>query len=204
MVSRLGSVTAQHSRSGHQPNFAALNGWRHLYLAGWPSCWALAHILVFVHGQADFSRIGSLSHTRFVPDCWTGIGMDPPVIPKSKLGPVCHFRKQQEQHDVPKEVKFCMEQHTIALLLHARFSADLWSGLLVGEPTKFPNSVKFVVSGHAGRHDAPVKMKFNRTQQPLVQCCMQNFPLIGEGCGFRSVEIQFCNDYDSCLRFPLW
>ena len=29
-----------------QPNFAALNRGRHLYLAGWPSCWALAHILV--------------------------------------------------------------------------------------------------------------------------------------------------------------
>ena len=30
----------------HQPNFAALNGGRHLCLAGWPSRWALAHILV--------------------------------------------------------------------------------------------------------------------------------------------------------------
>jgi len=46
-VSRLGSVTTQHSGSGRQPNFAALNRGRHLYLAGWPSRWALAHILVF-------------------------------------------------------------------------------------------------------------------------------------------------------------
>ena len=45
-VSRLGSVTARHSSSGRQPNFAALNRRRHLYSAGRPSRWALAHILV--------------------------------------------------------------------------------------------------------------------------------------------------------------
>ena len=33
--------------SGRQPNFAALNRRRHLYSAGRPSRWALAHILVF-------------------------------------------------------------------------------------------------------------------------------------------------------------
>ena len=41
-----GSVTARHSSSGRQPNFAALSRGRHLYSAGRPSCWALAHILV--------------------------------------------------------------------------------------------------------------------------------------------------------------
>jgi len=45
-VSRLGSVTAWHSSSGRQPNFVALNRGRHLYSAGRPSRWALAHILV--------------------------------------------------------------------------------------------------------------------------------------------------------------
>ena len=45
-VSRLGSVTARHSSSGSEPNFAALNRGRHLYLAGRPSRWALAHIVV--------------------------------------------------------------------------------------------------------------------------------------------------------------
>jgi len=47
-VSRLGSVTARHSSSRRQPqpNFAALNRGRHLYSAGRPSRWALAHILV--------------------------------------------------------------------------------------------------------------------------------------------------------------
>jgi len=35
-----------HDTSGRQPNFAALNRGRHLYLAGRPSRWALAHILV--------------------------------------------------------------------------------------------------------------------------------------------------------------
>ena len=34
------------SSSGRQPNFAALNRGRHLCLAGRPSGWALAHILV--------------------------------------------------------------------------------------------------------------------------------------------------------------
>jgi len=46
-VSRLCSVTARHSSSGRQSNFAALNRGRHLYSAGRPSRWALAHILVF-------------------------------------------------------------------------------------------------------------------------------------------------------------
>ena len=43
-VLRLGSVTARHSSSGRQPNVAALNRGRHLYSAGRPSRWALAHI----------------------------------------------------------------------------------------------------------------------------------------------------------------
>jgi len=47
-VSRLGSVTVRHSSSGRQPNFAALNRGRHLYLEGRPSRWALAHILVLL------------------------------------------------------------------------------------------------------------------------------------------------------------
>ena len=47
-LSRLGSVTARHSSCGRQPNFAALNRGRHLYSAGRPSLWALAHILVLL------------------------------------------------------------------------------------------------------------------------------------------------------------
>ena len=42
----LGSVTARQSSSGRQPNFAALNRGPHLYSAGRPPRWALAHILV--------------------------------------------------------------------------------------------------------------------------------------------------------------
>jgi len=59
-VSCLGSVTARHSSSGRQPNFAALNRGRHVYSAGRPSRWALAHIsslnvfCVFV-GKAKYS-----------------------------------------------------------------------------------------------------------------------------------------------------
>jgi len=39
-------VTARHSSSGRQPNCEALNTGRHLYSAGRPSRWALAHILL--------------------------------------------------------------------------------------------------------------------------------------------------------------
>ena len=46
-VSHLGSVTARHSSSGREPNFAALNRGCHLYSVGRPSRWALAHISSF-------------------------------------------------------------------------------------------------------------------------------------------------------------
>jgi len=45
-LSYIVSVTARHRSSEREPNFAALSRGRHLYSAGWPSCWALAHILV--------------------------------------------------------------------------------------------------------------------------------------------------------------
>jgi len=48
-VSSLGSVTARHSSSGRQPNFAALNRGRHLYSGGRPSRWALATFLVICY-----------------------------------------------------------------------------------------------------------------------------------------------------------
>ena len=45
-VSHLGSVTARRYSIERHPNFAALNRGLHLYSAGRPSRWALAHILV--------------------------------------------------------------------------------------------------------------------------------------------------------------
>ena len=45
LVSRFSHIHRTNS-SGCQPNFAVLNRGRHLYSAGRPSCWALAHILV--------------------------------------------------------------------------------------------------------------------------------------------------------------
>jgi len=42
-LSYIGSVTPRHSSSGRQPNFAALSRRHHLYSAGRPSRWALAH-----------------------------------------------------------------------------------------------------------------------------------------------------------------
>ena len=53
-VSRLGSVTTRYSSSGRQSNFAASNRGRHLYSAGWPSRWALAHVLVYSDFVASF------------------------------------------------------------------------------------------------------------------------------------------------------
>jgi len=44
--SPIGSVAARHSSSGREPKFAALSRGRHVYSAGRPSRWALAHILV--------------------------------------------------------------------------------------------------------------------------------------------------------------
>jgi len=62
-VSHLGSVTARHSSIGHQPNFAALNRGRHLYSAGRPSRWALAHILVV------FLRLLLIFRDKFFTAC---------------------------------------------------------------------------------------------------------------------------------------
>jgi len=47
LISRLGSVTALHSSSGREPNFAALNRGRYIHSAGRPSRWAVAYIVVF-------------------------------------------------------------------------------------------------------------------------------------------------------------
>jgi len=46
-VLHVGSITARHSSIGRQSNFAALNRGHHLYSAGRPSRWALAHISSF-------------------------------------------------------------------------------------------------------------------------------------------------------------
>jgi len=62
-VSHLGSVTARHSSIGCQPNFAALNRGRHLYSAGRPSRWALAHILVLSFFPRLISAVGDWMFT---------------------------------------------------------------------------------------------------------------------------------------------
>jgi len=48
VISYIGSVSARHSSSGRQPNFAAFSRGRHLYSAGRPSRWASTHILVLL------------------------------------------------------------------------------------------------------------------------------------------------------------
>jgi len=63
-VSRLGSVTARHCSSGRQPNFVALNRGRHLYSAGRPSRWALAHISTVDLKFRDHFTLRTSSTTR--------------------------------------------------------------------------------------------------------------------------------------------
>jgi len=86
-VSRLGSVTARHSSSGLQPNFAALNIGRHLYSAGRPSRWALAHI-----SSSFFPRHMSLQYGELWPtsgwDCFVSLGHPTKFQLLSHLGSV--------------------------------------------------------------------------------------------------------------------
>jgi len=63
-LSYFGSVTARHSSSGRQPNFAALNRGCYLYSAGRPSRWALAHILVFLLHTRRQSQVCQLKQYR--------------------------------------------------------------------------------------------------------------------------------------------
>jgi len=70
-VSRLGIVIARHCGSGRELNFEALHRGRHLYLAGRPWRWALAHILViyyFSTSMCNFMCIHAMySYTKIYP-----------------------------------------------------------------------------------------------------------------------------------------
>jgi len=89
-VSRLCSVTARHSSSGRQPNFAALNRGRHLYSTGRPSRWALAHILFLTWNHVWneiklFYRLKQFYLISAVVQCWSKIILknfipDPPSL----------------------------------------------------------------------------------------------------------------------------
>ena len=57
------SVTARQSSSGREPNFAALSTGRHLYSAGRPLGWALAHILVLSFFPRLFSPVAGWMST---------------------------------------------------------------------------------------------------------------------------------------------
>jgi len=62
-------VAARHSGSGRQPNFAALNRKRHLYSAGRPPRWALAHILVIGWFEQRQTLIQFISETLCISSC---------------------------------------------------------------------------------------------------------------------------------------
>jgi len=80
-VSRLGRVTARHSSSGHQPNFAALNRRRHLYSAGRPSRWALAHILVYFYTGSGWHSISSNKTLRSLQSFYRAIHFSAKRVP---------------------------------------------------------------------------------------------------------------------------
>ena len=61
IVSLVWGTPARHSSSGRQRNFAALNRGRHLYSAGRPSRWALAHISSF-ECVSSISRHNAVIH----------------------------------------------------------------------------------------------------------------------------------------------
>jgi len=61
------TITARHSSSGHQPNFTAFSRECHLYSAGRPSHWALAHILVvslFMPMNTWWNDVSSFDHSK--------------------------------------------------------------------------------------------------------------------------------------------
>ena len=65
-VSHLRSVTARHSSSGRQPNWAALNRERHLYSARRPSRWTLAHIVVCLFIDSACQRASKIGLIRLI------------------------------------------------------------------------------------------------------------------------------------------
>jgi len=83
-VSHLGNVTARHFISGRQSNFAALNRGRHLYSAGRPSRWALAHNSSWDYFALQFISVCVLLLCySTVPGDWLGTGRT------SQKWPIC-------------------------------------------------------------------------------------------------------------------
>ena len=99
-LSRLGSVTARHSSSERQPNFAALNRGRRLYSTGRPSRWALAHILVASFTDTD-TRVLSNVHSSLT--CFWGRVFCPYSLAQFSIVGDCGFplsRDKQLSHDL--------------------------------------------------------------------------------------------------------
>jgi len=72
--SHIGSTTAWHSSSVHQPNFAPFSRGRHLYSARRPLCWASNYILFFLFLLAYSQR----SQTGCLPcfHTWCGLSVN--------------------------------------------------------------------------------------------------------------------------------
>ena len=100
LVSGLGSVTARHSSSGRQPNFAALNRGRHLCSAGRPSRWALAHILVSISFHRLISAVADWIST-ILPHVLRDFGELWSTFPRAQIfnsGCLAHFLSQHDDN----------------------------------------------------------------------------------------------------------
>ena len=97
-VSRLGSVTARHSSIGRQLNFAALNRGRHLYSAGRPSCWALAHTLVGDFLRPVFQRAAYSTFQRCILNSHQGhITCESMVDIQSSTAEITRGKKEEKK-----------------------------------------------------------------------------------------------------------
>jgi len=109
------SVTARHSSSGREPNFAAFSRGRHLYSAGRPSRWASAHILVMA---ALRSRCG---HYIFVlwfllygsPYLWSSNKL---ILSSEKFERVQDIIKFEKVRD-PHVITTVIGRHSVFLIL---------------------------------------------------------------------------------------
>jgi len=116
-VSRLGSTaTARHSSIGRQPNFAALNRGRHLYLAGRTSRWALAHISSLIFTAWNYASMiyavtrVCLSEARHKPT-WLNMSSDKQHLTVASLNTVVSWC--QSSCEIPMRYHHTMHKNNV-------------------------------------------------------------------------------------------
>jgi len=147
-VSRFGFVTARHSSSGRQPNFAALNRGRHLYSAGRPSRWALAHILVAVWIHSFTVWKGNVMGTSHFTQC-------PQWLAKTRVVQVLNVLPSPYLRGVQPSTVTSKQNTTVLKVNQSNFPGPMFFRLFINSMTftrPISNSRLFQVfqmSGHA-------------------------------------------------------